>query len=391
MDASPQFSHLEALKAIRRHESLSRIELAPLTGLSNATISAIVADLVQKGLVSESAGGGTQGARGRPRTQLRINPGGALIGGIFVHPDRNVNFQITNLVGERRLLVSRQLEAGLFDHAFVDEVASVFTELCREGGLIRGILAIGVGVPTIVDADRGLVHWIAPSRPPPTPFRDLLQKRLHIPVFVDSVANIIGRSEHWSSDGGDRSDMTVIEVGAGIGMAQYAGNAIRYGTHGFNAELGHMKIAAAAGRLCPCGGTGCLVTIASHFAILREVLGHEHMLDPTQTWLRKRFDEVVARANAGDAVLRAIFARAGAALGTAVANHINVSDPSKVVIISKSPNSIHLFEESFRAQLHADTLPAIRGHARLILRDADFEDNTDGTIALALDRLFGAA
>lgn len=389
MEASPQFSHLGILKAIRRREPVSRIELGPLTGLSNATVSGIVNDLLQRGFVTEHAG--EQRLRGRPRTYLRLNPGGALIGGLFVHPDRIVDIQIANLLGERIGGGSRQLASGLFSDAFVEEAGQAFEDICRESGRMRDLLAVGVSVPTIVDTDAELVHWIAPTRPSPTPFRALLERRLGKPVYVDTMANIVARSEHWSGDGSGSDDMTVILVGAGLGMTQYAGQAIRYGAHGFNTEFGHVKVAAAAGRPCPCGGTGCLVTVASHYGILREAMGMEQMLDPTVASLHQRFEDVVDRANAGNPHLRAIVTAAGRALGTAIANHVNVFDPPKIVVIFQTMQSMALMEEGVREQLDADTLWTLRGRAELLFRNDDRTHNVDGAIALALDRLFGAS
>jgi glucokinase len=144
------------------------------------------------------------------------------------------------------------------------------------------------------------------------------------------------------------ADFLLVAVGTGIGGAiVHDGSALR-GAGGLAGEIGHIVV-VPDGRLCPCGGHGCAEAYASGPAIVAAygdaTLGAA---------------DVVARAAAGDARARVVWAEAIGALATAVAAGVALLDPALVVV----GGGLALAGEQLRDPL------AHAVQARLAFRDA---------------------
>src|SRR5262249_61595609 len=76
------------IDALRRRGTASRSELARETGLSRTTITSLVSDLQQRGLVVEQPAGdaGIEPGRGRPPTLLRLDPSAGVAGSVYFRP-----------------------------------------------------------------------------------------------------------------------------------------------------------------------------------------------------------------------------------------------------------------------------------------------------------------
>ena len=101
-----ELNRLRVVEELRRRGHASRGELADATGLSRTTVTTLVADLQERGLVIEAGAAGGRFARGRPPVQLRLDPSaGAAIGVDFGHS--HVRVAVADLsatvLGERRV------------------------------------------------------------------------------------------------------------------------------------------------------------------------------------------------------------------------------------------------------------------------------------------------
>src|ERR1700756_3081308 len=92
-------NRLLVLKTIRREEPVARTDLVKLTGLSNGTITEVIADLVRRKFVLEAKAPAV--GRGRPRVQLMLNPNAAYVMAAFWLPDGSLSAEISNMRGDR--------------------------------------------------------------------------------------------------------------------------------------------------------------------------------------------------------------------------------------------------------------------------------------------------
>src|SRR5574342_372390 len=134
-------------------------------------------------------------------------------------------------------------------------------ESAGERGL--AVTAVGVGVPGVIQSDRGIVVK-SPNFPDwnNLPIKDSLEKALNLPVTVENDANAAALGEQWRGVGCGIKSMILLTLGTGVGGGIILNNQIWQGADGMAGELGHMTI-IPDGRRCGCGNTGCLEMYAS--------------------------------------------------------------------------------------------------------------------------------
>jgi|YNPMSStandDraft_2_1061718.scaffolds.fasta_scaffold00032_33 glucokinase-like ROK family protein len=313
---------------------ISRIELSRELGLTRAAVTAIVGDLIKAGLVRETNG---QFSRGRRAIALEINPQGGLVVGVDIGATH-----VTLVLADYLAHVMDEVEASLdiFQGPqvclpFVDQfLRSWLNEL---GVNLAQITAIGVGVPGPIVTDAGMV-----SGPPIMPgwdlfpIREWLEKAWGCPVTLGNDAEF-GALGEWAFGAGRGVDNLVyIKVGTGIGAGLLIDGQIYRGTTGCAGEIGHVTI-EENGPLCTCGNRGCLEALAGGRAIAQKAIfaikaGARTTLSELPSVEAISAMDVIAAARKGDHLSQKLVQEAGYYLGTALANLINLFNPTKIVI-----------------------------------------------------------
>ncbi|MCD9878180.1 ROK family protein [Streptomyces guryensis] len=126
--------------------------------------------------------------------------------------------------------------------------------------------AAGVAVPGIVDADRGIACYAANLGWRDVPLRDLLAKRLGIPVALGHDVRTGGLAEGRIGAGQGADRFLFVPLGTGIAGAIGIAGRVEAGAHGFAGEIGHIVV-RPGGSPCPCGQQGCLERYASAAAV----------------------------------------------------------------------------------------------------------------------------
>jgi predicted NBD/HSP70 family sugar kinase len=225
----------------------------------------------------------------------------------------------------------------------------------------------------------------------PFPFAAAVEKRLGIPVRLDNIMNLLARSEHWFGDTAGIDDFTVVYLDLGLGAGCYRGGQLVTGSHGIEAELGHTKIVADHGRACHCGAHGCLQTYCSISGIVgqyRDALGL-----PALPYFRlsATLAELVSEARSGDTVAQDIFRRAGRYLGIAIANHIHMQDPERVVILCRETDLVDLISMPFFEALEENTIPALYDQTKYMFGVLTPQSFAKGAVAMVLEQVYQAS
>ncbi|MEJ0092302.1 MAG: ROK family transcriptional regulator [Methylocella sp.] len=380
------------LDTIRRFEPVSRFNIGKHARLSRTTVSAVIAALLQEGVIyDDESDASAVAARGRPTSLLRLNPNGANVVGakLAMH---QVSLIVSNLRAD--LLASLVLPirpwrlgpeaiANLLDDGVRAVVASAGLDL-------RQIAGIGVGLPGFIDSTAGISHWspILAADPMPVPFAEMLRQRLGVAVTIENDANLLALAERWFGYGQDVDNFVVVTVEAGIGMGLFLNGELFRGHHLMGTEFGHSKIDRNGPR-CRCGQTGCIEAFTADYAILREARKVME-LPPAddETAVEAAVAGLVQRARAGDASLQRIFATVGEILGMGIANLINIIDPAKVIISGTSMCAVDLIEPSLRAAVATNTLAVLRGRCEIIFHDWTDEVWARGAASLVLEGIY---
>lgn len=370
------------LNAIKSHGDISRAEIARLTGLSPATVSAITAELIAENLVLEHAEGDSSG--GRPPILLRLNPRGGFVIGIKVS-EHHLFGALTDLTAA--VITKQRLD--LSDHAvndILDGIVTMVANLLLSGSVRKKqLLGIGVGLAGVVDCNRGVLKHSPIFGWREVPLRDLLQARLRVPVYVDNDVNTLTLSEKWFGAARTVENFLVVTLGRGVGMGIVVQGQIYRGHGGGAGEFGHIVV-DPQGPPCACGGRGCLETFVADPGLLR--LAQE-------TWQRgklsapvKCIEDLVTLAESGDEGAQRIFIGAGEVLGFQIANLINVFDPEMVIIGGEGTRNGEWMFDSMRQTIARHVMPGLRNDTEIRIDPWGDDAWARGAASLVLGELF---
>jgi len=387
-------NRFEVLQAIRLHDNqISRSELSDLTGLSQATISSIVGHLIAEGaLIEDNASGLAARGRGRPLVMLRLNPQYTHVIGVKIAVHQVV-FSVTDFVGNVVVSDNIAMESPKMTPAqlaaFV--VRGVRNCLKKAGKTVDDVSGIGLGLPGFIDSHRGIAYWSALFDTPNVNFRELIQSKFDVPVFVENDANLVTLAEHWFGMAKGLQNAVVITIEHGTGSGLIFDGKLYRGTQGLAAEFGHTKL-VFGGPLCQCGERGCMETHTAAFALIHEAAraGFRVPKRPLDHNERSRLlQAIVARAEAGDKPMKRIFEQMGRYLGLGIANLVNLLNPQRVIICQGSVRCAHLFEESLRSVAERMVIPPLKQNLDIVIHhwgDEVWARGAAGLVLLELDQ-----
>ena len=221
----------------------------------------------------------------------------------------------------------------------VEAIARCVTETAAAAGYRRkeDILSVGVGIPGIANADGEVIKctnlgWFH------TPFREVFQKYLDVPVFIDNDANVAALAESVAGVSAGTSSSVFITIGTGIGGGIIINGKIWSGFHGIGGELGHV-ILDLDGVPCSCGNHGCLERYCSATALIR--MGREAVTENPNSLILKSVggnpEKIEARtvidaARENDPVAVRVYNQYISYVAQAVASVVNLLDPEVIVI-----------------------------------------------------------
>lgn len=302
--------------------------MAARTGLTRGTVSSLVTELIELGLLRES--GITEPPRvGRPSVSLEL--GGSVVGvGLEVNVDY-LAVCVEDLRGsvryERRVLCDNRSSSVAPVIARLARLANDALEVVEREGL--QVAGIAVAVPGLVDADSEMLLRAPNLGWSEVPVAELLGAKLNTArvLHVENESNAAALAEHWRGAGQGLQSFICVFGEIGVGGGIYVDGELFRGGRGYGGEIGHTLI-APDGALCACGNRGCLETVVGQEAIARAA----GIVPDSSDRASSLTEELVERATAHDPRTLAALATAAESLGVALASTINLLDLDGVVL-----------------------------------------------------------
>ena len=250
------FNAAAVLQTLYRHGSCSRSQLARLTGMSPATITRIVTELLEQGIVQEGRHGKSTG--GRKPVYLHIDYSKLFIVSVQLLRDDS-RVALIDLDG--RILLKRKLSpSSLTPHGLLSEVTEMIETLLEESPINREhILGVGVAISGVVDSERGVMIKSVNLGWENVPVAQILNDALDLPVYVENDANASALAEFWFGHSRDTDSSMYIKTETGAGIGIILGKTLVSGPHWMAGEIGHVPL-IPNGHACRCGQKGCLET-----------------------------------------------------------------------------------------------------------------------------------
>ena len=309
---------------------LNRVVLGQMTGLSSASITNVIADLLDEELVVEA--GTEESDGGRPRVLLQVNPDFGVVIGVDVGETvirvEGFDLSMTELAGATVGVHPQEHDApSIVEHVSV-AVNELRAQFERDG---RRILGVGVAVPGVVEHDPD-VRVFAPSIGwQAVPVAALLRDGVDLPLFVENGAKTLGQAEMWLGAGRGARHAVVTLWGTGVGAAIFADGVLYRGAASSAGEWGHPSV-VVGGKNCRCGAAGCLEAYIGAEALLREWARADDTVSlPSVLEQEEWLDRFVESAPTSDAAAL-LLDRTATYFGTAAANLVNLFNPERIIV-----------------------------------------------------------
>jgi predicted NBD/HSP70 family sugar kinase len=302
----------------------SRQELSQATGLSLASVSNVVRELIDEGIVIEA--GSVESDGGRPRVLLGMNPEYGYVIGVDVGETR-VRVELFDLVMTERAKADYRLRPRKHDAAVVAElILQGLGEVLADSAVDpAAVLGVGIGVPGIVQQEPEVIVHAQTYGWDGVPFERLLRAGTDLPLNFDNGAKTMGQAELWFGAGRGARHAVVALVGSGVGASLISGGSTYRGATSSAGEWGHTTV-VLGGRPCRCGSAGCLEAYVGAEAILarygRQLPGEDE---------ESAFAALIDAADESD-LAAAILDDAAEHLGAGIADLINLFNPERIIL-----------------------------------------------------------
>ncbi len=377
------------LRELRMRAPVSRIALSKRTGISKPAVTRAVGGLIEEGLVLETQLGsaGSHGGR-RPRL-LEFNPLAAAGVACMVKVGRLVGC-IAGLNGEVEHRETVPFDPLSDPQTVIDRMVELLESLIAMNKPGRPVLGLGVSVPGLVDEEGRILT--TPHMPGwrHIGLSQLLERRMGVPVFLDSECRVQAIAEGWFGQGRGVDNFVCLEAGVGLSAGIVINGGLWRGTHSLAGEIGHTSVTGTGDR-CYCDSRGCLEMVAST----------THLLTAVKTASIARSDQalyqdadltmerVVTAADAGDEIaLREIELHADA-LASGICNLILNYDPELIILHGESILLGERLVEMVRKRVAERFSLWLDYDAPIMLTELGTEAGLAGAVGLALHGAWG--
>jgi len=323
------------LRLVAKHGQVSRSELCDYMGLTGAGISRISRDLIDSGMLLETAQESVSKGAGRRGSDLSLNPDGAYVLGITITANRksvtlvNCTQQVLGQWDCDAMEVSNPEKAI---HSFCNAAHS----LIEKSGIDRSkLLGAGIGLATTEkflengNVTSPVLGWTN------APIEALFETKLGLPVVIEARALAMLRAEVWAEKADNAEGTILINNGVGIGAAAYfGGRFIPTGGAGLG-NISHLSLADSA-ALCRCGRTGCLEYSGSGAAVLADVNGWSPNKLAVFSELSGDLHNLVQKAQSGNARVERAFRNAGRRMGAGIDAIVALLAPKRIILAGET-------------------------------------------------------
>lgn len=378
----PQFGSQPALReansqrilsSIRHHGALTQVEIAAATGLSQATVSTIVKQLLAQGVVD---------TRNTVRTGRRAQ---------LVTLAQRTGLGVGIHIGQRSLRVligdsgyeelSERVLPLPTDHRVdttLDRAALLVLDLVEGlGAELSDVVGVGVALPAAVNPASGSMG----TRGVLDGWEDIdvgtvLGRRLGVDVIVekDATAGVVGEMRFGAGRG--CTDVAFIRCSYLMGAGLVVDGDVHRGRRGIAGEIGHVEV-DPSGAICTCGSRGCLNTVVGAEALT-------DLLRMSRSGITLR--DLIALAVEGDPGCRQVIADAGAAIGSVVAGLALSFDPQRIIVGGELAQTGELLLAPLRDAVFRRVPLTGEGGVEVVPGELGLRAEVRGLVALAFDQ-----
>ena len=377
------------LNLIKSRGPISRTDIARLSSLSLATVSGITADFIASGLVHELGEGESTGGR-RP-VLLRLNYRAGFVVGVKLM-EQAITSALTDLDDSvlNHRVTPLTTAAGTDPANVLRAIIQAVENTIAEAKVDRPrVLGIGIGMAGVVDGEAGICRYSPFFGWRDVPIAEPVAAHFGLPVCVENDVNTLTIAEQWFGYGHGVDHFVVVTVGRGVGAGIVVNGQFYRGALGGAGELGHITL-TTDGPPCGCGKRGCLETLASDPAVVRQAraaiaLGERTTLVGIEPLT---LEDIVAAAEAGDELARRLLADSGHWLGMGIATLVNILNPQLVIVGCEGVRAGEWRFGPMREAIRQHAFDSLADDLDIVIEPAGDETWARGAACVVLGELF---
>lgn len=258
--------------------------------------------------------------------------------------------------------------------ALLDAIANEIDRIFKRAQLAsKDLLGVGVGVPGLVDFERGFIYYL--TNVPGWKnvlLKKILEKRLKTQVLVDNDVNLMALGEYKFGAGKGAKNLVCLTLGTGVGGGIIIDGELYRGSSSAAGEIGHMPL-KEKGKPCNCGSLGCLERYVGNKYILDEIKvkikagRHTLIKSMVNGNLSSITPEVISNAaNRNDKLAIAFWKEVGERVGIVLSGIINLLNPERVIIGGGLANAGVVLFKSIRDTIDERALPIHKRTVKII-------------------------
>lgn len=319
------------LQQIAAHQPVSRLEVSQRSGLSTATVTNVVGELLAEHIIVETGLEASEG--GRPRSLLSFNRAYGYLLGCELGETRIV-IDLFDLLLEKRATIIHQLsDDDSSPSTLVTFIVQGITEVLSAARIRpEHILGMGLGVPGIVEHSPRMLLASPTWGWHPAPFMSMLKQHFDFPIFLENGAKTMALAEMQALGTHRPTNIGVINIGTGVGAGITSEDRLYRGATNSAGEVGHTII-QLDGRQCRCGHKGCLEAYVGAPGILQTLREY----DANSPWViahdqRSSIAALAAAAQQHNPLAQQVLAKTALYLGVGLGNLVNLFNLQLLII-----------------------------------------------------------
>jgi predicted NBD/HSP70 family sugar kinase len=376
------------LNLVRSHQPISRADLARTMGIRRGTVSLIVNDLLERGLIFEGATG--EAVRGRKPTFLYVESRRRSVIAVDVRASQTF-MMVADLLG-KPLGGVMGFPTVRDPKDLVATLAARIRSVVTEHRDLDGCEGIGVVVPGMVEHSTMRVLHAPTLGWRNVDLRDPLAAATGLPVQIENSGRACALAQLWAMhDAPATGDLVFVSVSDGLGVGVIFHGEVLRGRNNIAGEFGHVPL-SLDGPPCSCGATGCWEAYVSNRATLARYFGRPiDAVTPEDPEPRNfTIEDLIARARAHDAKAIAALQATARYLGIGLASVVNALDPARLFIGGEITAAWDLIEATVRAGLAERALTPAAGVTDIRPVAASEYPRLQGAAALVIAPSFAA-
>jgi len=372
------------------HGPKSAVEISKKLKSSIPTITALLIELNEIGMIIEQGQGSSSGGR-RPNLYGLKNDSLFIIGIDCGRYDTRMAIYNSNF---EEVTDMKTYPLGLInDEIVLEKIVQFAQTLIEESQINRDkIIGIGIGMPGLVDSENGRNYTYFQQKE--GSLAELLSKKFEIPVFIENDAKTRALAELRFGLAKGKKNVLAIMVDWGVGLGIIVNGKLCRGNSGFAGEFSHIPM-AENGKLCACGKQGCLETLASGSALLQ--MAEEGLADGKKSILSNliinqqkelELKMIIEAADLGDQFAISIISQLGLELGKGIAILIQLFNPELIILGGRVAEANQYLRTPIQQSLNHYCIRQLREQAEIVISEFGANTNILGAVAMVVENIF---